>query len=55
MKGFKSGKGRIIYEDGSYYEGEFKGDQKNGAGKLYGKNKKLISEEFWENGVVIGK
>ena len=33
MNGFREGYGRIIYDDGEYYEGQFKEDKKDGFGK----------------------
>jgi hypothetical protein len=35
LNGKKHGKGKLLFEDGAYYDGEFKEDKMNGRGILY--------------------
>ena len=53
LKGKKHGYGKFTWADGSYYEGEYKNDQKEGDGRLYNKKGLLIREGTWKNNVVI--
>lgn len=47
------GKGKVVYEGGERYEGEFKGGMKHGGGELYFVN----GDKFygtWQNDRVTG-
>lgn len=35
LNGMKHGKGKLLFEDGAFYEGEFENDAINGHGVLY--------------------
>lgn len=44
----KSGKGKLVYEDGALYTGEFKSDKRNGYGKMiYKSNNEYIG--YWKD------
>lgn len=51
--GKKNGKGKLSYEDGSYYEGYFDNNIIHGEGKFYSKNN--FWEGTWKNGYLEGK
>ena len=48
------GSGKLIYEDGNYYLGEFINGKPNGKGKLYDKNNKIIFEGEYASGKKEG-
>lgn len=43
----RNGKGKFYYQEGSYYDGEWKNNNMHGYGKLYYSNKKLAYEGEW--------
>lgn len=47
------GQGTLTLNDGSYYIGGFKNDLQHGNGKEYDKDKKLIREGTWKDGVFV--
>ena len=47
--------GKYIYEDNSFYEGEFQNNMPNGEGKLYDKNGKIFYEGEFIKGKIEGK
>ncbi len=51
-KGLPSGKGLYRWNDGSYYEGEWKDGKKDGKGKLVQDGSEITG--FWENDEYIG-
>ncbi len=54
VNGKKHGKGKLLFEDGAFYEGEFKHDQINGKGTLYYQENQPAYEGFWVNGQFHG-
>lgn len=53
VRGLPSGKGLYRWEDGSYYEGEWKNGKKDGKGKLVQNSTETTG--FWKNDEYIGK
>ena len=51
----KDGFGKYIYENGDYYEGEWKNYLRNGKGRLYYKNGKIKYSGDWVNDKREGK
>ena len=51
----KEGKGKLTYNNGVIYIGEFKNDKYNGKGVLYIKKNKLVYEGYFLNGLFEGK
>jgi len=45
--GQKNGWGKFKFEEGSFYEGEWKKDQMHGFGKLYYPSGQLAYEGHW--------
>ncbi len=52
--GLKHGKGKYIFKDRSYYEGNWKNNQMNGKGQLYLANGKLEYTGEWKQGEQSG-
>ena len=53
QNGKKQGKGKLLFSDGSYYEGDFKDDLYTGVGTLHLKEYRYVGEFF--NGKKQGK
>ena len=49
------GNGKLINEDGSYYEGQFLNKYKHGEGKLFDKDGTIIYDGLYENNEPKGK
>ena len=49
VNGKMEGKGKLIYGDGSYYEGQFSDNKRNGKGIIYSKNGDIIYEGDYVN------
>lgn len=49
----RHGNGILYYGDVKVFEGQFKNDEKNGAGKLYDIKGSLIKIGFWQDGVFL--
>jgi antitoxin component YwqK of YwqJK toxin-antitoxin module len=45
----RNGRGKFYYQDGGYYDGQWKNDQMNGYGKLYYDGGALAYEGNWIN------
>lgn len=43
----RNGKGKFFYQEGSFYDGEWKNNNMHGYGKLYYSNGKLAYEGDW--------
>lgn len=43
----RNGKGKFYYQEGSFYDGEWKNNNMHGYGKLYYSNNKLAYEGDW--------
>lgn len=50
-----SGKGRMEWENGDWYEGQFKNNIINGLGVYYKKDKDAYFEGSYKNGLKNGK
>jgi hypothetical protein len=55
LNGMKQGHGKLMFEDGAYYEGNFERDQINGRGVLYYCQEKPAYEGEWVNGQFHGE
>lgn len=51
----KHGFGRLYYQDGGYYEGEWKNGKMNGFAKLYYQSGDIAYEGYWLNDKLHGK
>ena len=51
----KHGKGKLIYNNGEEFIGEWKLDKKDGFGIYHDKDKKIIRRGFWEKGIFLTK
>ena len=47
----RNGRGRFYYQDGGYYEGQWKNNKMDGFGKLYYEGGKLAYEGQWFVGI----
>lgn len=54
LNGKREGVGKMIYKNGSTYEGEWKEDKKQGYGK-YIINMKIVIDNYWYNDELIDK
>lgn len=45
----RNGRGKFSYQDGGYYEGEWKDNKMHGWGKLFYENGKIAYEGYWLN------
>lgn len=52
MNGQKDGMGKLLYADGTHYEGQFKDNYIDGEGTFFGKNQKY--DGSWKNGRMHG-
>ena len=48
----RNGKGKLTYNDGSYYEGTFVDGEKNGEGLYTRKNGSQV-QEVWDHGTKV--
>ena len=55
INGEINGKGKIFFEDGSYYIGQWKKGLRNGKGTTYYSNGNIQYEGDWRNGKNEGK
>ena len=53
-RGFKNGFGKLIYENGSIYEGEWKTDKRDGYGKFVD-NDQNFYYGYWKKDCKEGK
>ena len=55
INGLKHGQGKLIFEDGAFYEGEFKDDKMHGKGVLFYSPGHPAYEGDWSNDMFHGK
>lgn len=55
LHGKKHGRGKLLFEDGAFYEGHFEDDQINGTGILFYCENKPAYDGMWLNGQFHGQ
>ena len=55
VNGKKEGNGKIVYQNGKYYIGEFKEGERNGNGTLFDNDNSIIYEGQFKNDEIHGK
>ena len=55
VNGKREGKGFLYYNDGMYYDGDWKNDEMDGYGELYYSETSVAFQGFWKHGQFNGK